>query len=478
MTAAAPPPPTRAVRPALRVPAVLAFAAVLGTCSQPPPLLEQVRALGVLKVATRNSPTAYYLGVDGPQGPEYELAAGFARRLVVELDLRVAPSAAAAIAEVRRNRAHLAAAGIVATEARRAHMSFGPVYQRISQHVVQRARQRPAATAADLVGLRIEVLAGSTHAAELGLLAARTPGLAYAEVAGVDQLELFDRVSAGAIDATVANSTDFAVGRHLHPELRQGLEIAAAQDVAWALSPHDRSLDGEVGRYFEALESSGELAAILDRHYAEAEEFDYLDSVNFVRHVHERLPALRPHFEEAGRQSGLDWRLIAAVGYQESKWDPKAVSRTGVRGLMMLTTDTARRVGVTDREDARQSILGGARYLVEVRSKIPERIADPDRMWLALAGYNVGFGHLEDARILTQRLGKNPDAWEDVRAHLPLLAQERWYVETRRGYARGWEPVYFVDNVRDYLNMLVWMTGSPDAQLRVQPPVADADADG
>lgn len=470
MTSAAPPPPTLPVRPALRVPALLAVAAVLGTCSQPPPLIEQVRTLGVLKVATRNSPTAYYLGVDGPQGPEYDLAAGFARRLGAKLDLRVAPSAAAAIEEVRRNRAHLAAAGIVATEVRRSHITFGPAYQRISQHVVFHGRRSPPATAADLVGSRIEVIAGSTHAAALAELAARHPGLVFVEVSGVDQLDLFDRVSSAAIDATVANSTDYAVGRHLHPELRRGLEIASAQDVAWALSPRDRSLDAAVARYFEELKSSGELTAILDRYYAEAEDFDYLDSVNFLRHVHERLPQLRPWFEEAAAETGLDWRLIAAVGYQESKWDPKAVSPTGVRGLMMLTADTARRVGVADREDARQSILGGARYLVEVRSKIPERIADPDRMWLALAGYNIGFGHLEDARILTQRLGKNPDSWNDVRRHLPLLAQERWYVETRHGYARGWEPVHFVDNVRDYMNMLVWMTGAPDAELRLTPP--------
>jgi membrane-bound lytic murein transglycosylase F len=351
-------------------------------------------------------------------------------------------------------------------------MAFGPAYQHISQHLVHHSRRLRPASPADLVGLRIEVLAGSTHAAGLAALAAQHPGIAYVEVPGVDQFELLDRVSRGAIDATVVNSSDFQVARHLHPELRQAFEIASAQDVAWALSPRDRSLDAEVGAYFAALEAQGLLAPIIERYYTVAEDFDYVDSVNFLRHVHERLPALRPYFEEAAEQTGLDWRLVAAVGYQESKWDPRAVSRTGVRGLMMLTADTARRVGVSDREDARQSILGGARYLVEVRSKIPERIPDPDRMWLALAGYNVGFGHLEDARILTQRHGRSPDSWDDVRAHLPLLAQERWHVETRLGYARGWEPVHFVDNVRGYLNMLVWMTGTPEGELRLQPPDA------
>ena len=454
-------------RPPFRVAAAAAVALFTGTCSHPPPLLEQVQSKGVLTVVTRNSPTAYYQGVEGPDGPEYELAVQFAQLLGVELELKVAASGAAALDEVRHNRAQLAAAGIVATEARRSAVAFGPVYQRIGQHVVYHARRALPASPSDLIGARFEVIAGSTHAAALAALAAQVPGLAYTEVLGVDQLDLLARVSSGAIDFTVADSTDFSIGRHFHPELRQAFELANSEAIAWALNPHDRSLDPWVQLFFAKLEESGELASLLARHYAAADRFDYVDSVNFVRHVHERLPALRPYFDEAARDSGLDWRLLAAVGYQESKWDPGAVSRTGVRGLMMLTQDTARRVGVLDREDPRQSILGGARYLLEVRSKIPDRIPEPDRMWLALAGYNVGFGHLEDARILTQRHGLSPDTWEDVRRFLPLLAQERWYVETRRGYARGWEPVHFVDNVRGYLDLLVWMTGDPDAALRL-----------
>jgi membrane-bound lytic murein transglycosylase F len=146
--------------------------------------------------------------------------------------------------------------------------------------------------------------------------------------------------------------------------------------------------------------------------------------------------------------------------------------------VMMLTDDTAARVGITDRLDPRSSILGGARYLVEVRGKVPERIPEPDRTWLALAAYNIGFGHLEDARILTQRQGGNPDSWNDVRRRLPLLAQERWYTQLRHGYARGWEPVRFVDNINNYRDVLVWLTGDPANQLRLvsaRPPVVSPD---
>jgi membrane-bound lytic murein transglycosylase F len=142
------------------------------------------------------------------------------------------------------------------------------------------------------------------------------------------------------------------------------------------------------------------------------------------------------------------------MGYQESKWDPAAVSYTGVRGLMQLTQDTATMMRTGDRHDPRASIFGGAKYLARLMKSVPERIPEPDRTWFAVAAYNVGYGHVEDARVLAQQAGKNEDRWEDVRRFLPLLSQERWYTRTRRGYARGWEPVRYVENVQAYLNIL------------------------
>lgn len=457
--------------------AFLVAALFVGTCSQPPPILEQILGTGVLKVATRNSPTAYYLGVEGPEGPEYELASGFARSLGVEVSFIVAPSAAAAVEEVVSNRAQVAAAGIVTAEELGRRVAFGPVYQTLNQHVVHRSEDPAPQNASDLAGKRIEVVAGSAHAAALAALVAGTPGLEYVEVADVDQFDLLARVSSGDIDYTVADSTEFSIGRHIHPRLRLGMRLAESESVAWALGLRDRSLVPRVRDYFAAVERDGTLASTLDRYYAAAERFDYVQSVNFIRRVQERLPTLRPYFEDAASETGFDWRLLAAIAYQESKLDSQATSPTGVRGVMMLTDDTARRVGIEDRLDPRSSILGGARYLVEVLGKIPDRIPEPDRTWLALAGYNVGFGHLEDARILTQRLGGNPDSWQDVRRHLPLLAQERWYMQARFGYARGWEPVRFVDNINSYRELLVWMTGAPGNEMRLGEADAPAAAE-
>ncbi len=451
----------RDIRSRFGVPAIIVTSLMIGTCSRMPDTYEQIRLLGALKVSTRNSPMAYYEGASGPEGPEYELADGFARRLGVKLELHVAASGAAALEDVLRNRAHIAAAGIYAGESRHEQALFGPVYQHIDQHIVYRVQDPLPESPRDLIGKRIIVIRNSTHATSLARLKKDLPGLRWTAVDGVDQLELFARVASGAADVTVADSTEFTLGRRFYPELRPAFKLAESEAIAWALAPRSTDLLPLVERHFNELKAIGRLAEILTRHERSLSRFRRVDAPAFVSSVRERLPLYRAWFEEASAETGIDWRLLAAIGYQESRWDEAAVSPTGVRGLMMLTAETAQRVEVADRTDPRSSILGGARYLALIKDTIPDRVAEPDRTWLTLAAYNIGYGHLEDARVLAQRAGLDPDTWAAVRDKLPLLAQERWFTQTRRGYARGWEPVGFVRNVQTYLEILEWMTGGP-----------------
>jgi membrane-bound lytic murein transglycosylase F len=246
--------------------------------------------------------------------------------------------------------------------------------------------------------------------------------------------------------------------------------------VAWVVNvaAHDRSLLDRINAFFVGVRADGTVARLLERYYGDQQRFDYLFSRNFLEHVQSRLPRYLDWFKEAADKHEIDWRLLAAMGYQESKWDPGAVSFTGVRGLMQLTEDTAAMMRAGDRLDPRASIFGGARYLARLMTMVPPRIPEPDRTWFAVAAYNVGFGHLEDARILAQQQGRDPDRWEDVREFLPLLAQERWYTRTRRGYARGWEPVRYVDNVQAYLNILA--VAGIGAAVSAEEPSAPGDA--
>jgi len=437
---------------------------LLATCSQPPALLQRILADGELRVVTRNSPDAYYLGSHGPEGPAYELASRFAESLGVPLRLYTVRTREAAIAEVAAGRAHLAAAGLSTGIELPANTQFGPGYQLVREHLVYRRRGARPTTIVDAAMGQIEVAAGSAHSRTLQDLRLQHPDLAWIERDDTDTEEILADVSQGRVEYTLASSTEFALNRSVHPELAIALDLSPERAISWVVSTagHDASLLDRVNAFFVMARAEGLITEVLDRYYGEDDRFDYLLSRSFMEHLGSRLPAYLGWFQEAAEKYGLDWRLLAAMGYQESKWDPGAISFTGVRGLMQLTEDTAQMMRSGDRRDPRSSIFGGAKYLSRMLQTVPRRIPEPDRTWFAVASYNVGYGHLEDARVIAQAQGRNPDRWEDVREVLPLLSQERWYTRTKRGYARGWEPVRYVENVQAYLNILeVAGTGSP-----------------
>ena len=431
----------------------------MSTCSTPPNALDLVRQTGVLHVVTRNGPTTYYLGSEGPLGVEYELAQGFADHIGVTLSMYTSDQLNDIATDLNDWRADVGAAGLTVTPERQALLHFATPYREVRQLVVYRLGHRRPQGPHDLVGRRVAVPADSSFSNRLAALTETVPELTFEATATSDVDELMRRVVDGDIDVTVVDSNEFQVASQFYPELRVAFELAEDDALAWAFRrDHDNSLRDAAEAYFETLRVSGELAAIDERYYANEHRLDYVGTRRFLRHVETRLPEFREHFERIADEIDEDWRLLAAMGYQESHWEPDAVSPTGVRGLMMLTRATAKQVGIDDRTDPVQSIEGGGRYLKRVKAKIPERIGEPDRTWFALASYNVGFLHLEDARIITQRLGNDADDWNDVREALPLLAQKKWYSQVKRGYARGWEPVRYVDNIRSYYDILLWAT--------------------
>ena len=177
-------------------------------------------------------------------------------------------------------------------------------------------------------------------------------------------------------------------------------------------------------------------------------------AADFHSHIETRLPHLRSSFEAAARDTGLNWRMLAALGYQESRWRPAAVSPRGAQGVMMLMPQTATKMGVKNVFSPDENIMAGSRYLLYIKGRIPNRIRDPDRTLLAMAAYNVGIGHLEDARIVTQMRKKNPDRWADVRANLPRLSDPYWHTRVKHGYANGRETAQFVERVSQFAAIL------------------------
>jgi membrane-bound lytic murein transglycosylase F len=425
-----------------------------------PSLIDQIKTLGELRVATRTSPLAFYRGPNGtPEGPEYELAQRFADELGVKLKITPMRSYAEIYAALTSGQAHIAAAGLKVPTQSIPGVEFGPAYQHVHEHLIYRRGAMRPGSLADIGNSDLEIAAGSSHAKTLEDARNSNPGLVWVENSSTSTQALLDGVADGAIDYTIADSTEFALAHDVHPDLRIAFDFPGNRPLAWAASDRDRGFAGDMAKYFARLKGDGELATIVNRYYGRTEEAEFAGGPGFMRHLQSRLPLYKQWFVEAAEQSSQDWRLLAAMGYQESKWNPSAASSAGARGLMQLMVETATEAKVTDLSDARQSIFGGARYFRQVYEKIPSHVPEPDRTWFALAAYNIGYGHVEDARVLAQKAGRDPDSWQDVRAFLPLLEQERWYTKTENGYARGWEPVRYVDNVRGYRDLLEWAWG-------------------
>lgn len=457
----------------------LILAALLGTCSPTPSLLDQVRDTGELRVVTRDSPTAYVDGPDGPAGPEYDLVRAFATYLGVKLVIHPVQSVSEVLPYLVSGKADLAAAGLSITDSRREYVHFGHPYERVDMHLIYKLGTGKPRSIDDVIGRPIEVVAGSSHADMLASLKQVYPDLTWTEDADVEVADLLAKVADGDIDFTVADSTEFNIQRHFYPDLRVALDLKVDDPLAWAF-PRDSgdSLLSAADDFLIGIDRSGLLARINDRYYGHTDEFDYVGTRNFIRHYASRLPRYRKYFEDAGTRVGVDWRLLAAIGYQESHWRSQAVSPTGVRGIMMLTRDTASYLGLDDRIDPANSILGGAQYYLRQTERVPDTVEEPDRTWMALAAYNVGFNHLKDARQIVVWQGGDPNAWVDVSETLPLLAQRKWYTRVPYGYARGWEPVLYVNNIRSYYNILKWLTENEDSAAsgdlppapEVQPP--------
>lgn len=425
--------------------------------SRIPTTLERVQQAGELVIISRNGPTTYYEDAQGTTGFEYVLAKRFANFLGVKLRIVEMEDLGYMLKSVGSEYGQLAAAGLTVTPKRRKEVLFTEPYMEVTQQLIYQQGTPPPTSVDDLIGKQILVIGNSSHAERLRELQREHPALDWDERFDVEMLDLLEMVHSGKVDYTVVDSNAYQINSALYPKAQIAFDISEPEPLAWAFpQSNDDSLYQQANAFLAQAKQDGTLAAIEERFYGHVGEMNYSGALLFAHRLQNRLPQWEDYLKQAAEAVDVDWHLLAALSYQESHWNPKAVSHTGVRGFMMLTQATAQEMRIENRLDPQQSIDGGTRYYRKILDRLPERITGPDRHWLALAAYNIGLGHLEDARVLTQHYGGNPDKWSDVKEYLPLLAKRNYYKHTQHGYARGWEAVAYVQNIRNYYAVIAW----------------------
>ncbi|MEI2682164.1 membrane-bound lytic murein transglycosylase MltF [Erwinia aphidicola] len=429
--------------------------------------IAQIKSRGVLRVSTINSPLTYYTVNKSPAGMDYELAKRFADYLGVKLQVTVRPNLSDLFDDLEDDKADVLAAGLIYNNERLARFRTGPSYYSVSQQLVYRIGAPRPKNLGDLKG-RLTVASGSAYLSTLRAVKEHQyPDLDWAIATDQTPQAQLEAVADGKLDYTVGDSVTIALMQRIHPQLAVAFDITDEEPVTWYMQREaDDSLNAALLDFFNQMGEEGAMARLDEKYLGHVGTFDYVDTRSFLRAIDETLPDIQPLFEKYAQE--IDWKLLAAISYQESHWNPQATSPTGVRGMMMLTRNTADSLNVTDRTDPEQSIRGGSEYLVRMMEKVPPTIPEDERIWFALAAYNMGYAHMLDARKLTEKQKGNPDSLADVKMRLPMLSQKRYYSQTNYGYARGHEAYAYVENIRKYQISLVGYLQDQERKLAQQ----------
>ena len=418
---------------------------------------------GVLTVLTRNIPTVYYQGPEGETGFEYDLVKNLAQDLGLKLEIKVVSSISGMLAAMAADNADIAAGALTRTRERERRFTFGPDYYTVRQQLVYRKGCDHPKSLAALQRFTLIIPGRSSYAERLQELKQQYPYLKWQTTDSLSSDQLLEQVWLRKIPCTIVDSNILALNRRYYPELKAAFPVSEEQPLAWIINPKLTKLRHKITLWLNKIKQNGQFAQFEKRYYYTGDiNFDYVDIKVFIRRIKSRLPQFQQLFEKYGKKYNIPWTLLAAKAYQESHWDPEATSVTGVRGIMMLTNTTALHLGIEDRLNPEESIRGGAKYLRQLLDRVPKPFSATDRLNVAMAAYNVGMGHIYDARRLARELNLNPDRWSTLEKVLPLLKQRKYYEKLKYGYARGREPVRYVNQTNNYRNILEKKVGLLD----------------
>ena len=439
---------------------LLLAALMMVACESPPPppaapTLDDILRTGEITVITRNNGQCYYLYRGEKRGFEYDLAQLFADELGVRLKVKIADSWEGMIPSLMNGEGHFIAAAMTITPSRQQQIAFSQGYLDVRQQIIVNRNNGEVRDVKDLNGRMVHVRRGTSYQERLEEL--REFGLDVYVVTHPDMPteELIRMVAEDEIEITIADSNIAQRNRRYYPRAIVADSISDLEQLGWAVHPEATSLLHRINQFFEKIKKNGTFEEIYNRYHEDVEAFDYVDLNTFHRRLETRLPRYRKLIETTADRFGFDWRLIAAQIYQESHFNPAAKSHAGAYGLMQLTKTVARKFNVQHILNPRENVEAGVRYLKDLYDHFDQAIGD-DRMFIALAAYNVGQGHIWDAKNLARQMNLDPNKWDSLRRTLPLLSYSKYHKYAKYGYARGLEPVRYIKQISIYYDILTY----------------------
>ena len=414
--------------------------------------LHTIRTKKMLRVITDNNANCYYLYKNQPMGMEYELAKGFAEFLEVELEI-LTPDWQDMYKILNKKKAEIIAANLTLTGKRQEELGFSEGIIPIQQYIIIHKNNNSIKYEKDLEGHVIHVRKNTSYHERLTKLQESGLNFSIQLYDDLSSEEFIKRVSNKEIGITVSDSHIARLNRRYYPNIKLAFPIEKEQWLGWAVKKDETELLKKINEYFSLIKENGTFDLLYNKYYENSEIFDYVDLVAFHKRIETRLPKYIDIIKQESARYGFDWRLIAAMIYQESHFNPRAKSYTGVRGLMQLTLTTAKELGINNRLNPEQSIKGGIKYLNKLYSRFSD-IKGQDRLNFAMASYNIGYGHIKDAQILAKNQGLDANNWKSLMQVLPQLSQRKYYKTTKHGYARGTEPVRYVSQIQSYYEIL------------------------
>ena len=424
-------------------------------CSKESSKLKQIKSNGILRIALVADPPHYFPSKVKERGYDFELVSHYATSIDVELEIIKTNTSDEIIFLLNQGKVDIGILGS-SPEFDQKNIKNVVTYNNSKWYVIGNRANRQLPKSIDSIEPNTMIVANGSNASFiLHSIEEDYSSLLWDELKNTNVRSILERINENHSKISIISEDIYVYYQYLFPETKKIFVLPIKYPSRWLVKNNNNlSFLYSINSFFNKYKQNGKLEKIGKTYYEHLNAFDYVDIRYYLKRIDKKLPKYKKYFTEAAKNSGLDARIIAAVSYQESHWNRKARSPTGVRGMMMLTLDTAKRVGVKNRLNAKQSIFGGAKYLKILYESLSNTIKEPDRLWFTLAAYNIGLGHVEDARTITKSQGDNPNSWIDVEKHIPKLSQKKWYKKTKYGFARGHESIEFVKRVRRYYDIL------------------------